>query len=282
MKYLSIFLSIAAIFMLNLNCSYAQAQDKQPIQIKLYAIDCGRIDVSNFAGFSDTGDYDNKSIQLADPCFLIVHPKGTLLWDTGLSDSLVKKPETVDLYHFTKTTTLEENLKKINLKPEEIKYVSVSHSHFDHMSGLDQFSHSTWILQKKELAYAKTHPNPFVIDASTLTGWKTAHKIMIDGDYDVFSDGTVQILSTPGHTPGHQSLMIKLPQTGVIIISGDEFHQRSSFEPLRVPAFNTSRADTMASADRIKGLMKNKNAHIIVQHDMQDFEELPKFPNYLN
>lgn len=260
----------------------AQAQEKQPIQIKLYAIDCGRIDVSNFAVFSDTGDYDNKSSQLADPCFLIVHPKGTLLWDTGLPDSLINKPETVDVYHLTKSVSLQDSLKKIDLKPSDITYVSVSHSHFDHMGNLNQFTQSTWILQKAELKYAQTHPNPFVIDATQLSSWKTAHKIMISGDYDVFGDGTVKILNTPGHTPGHQSLGLKLPQAGVIILSGDQFHQRASIEPLRVPVFNTNRADTMASADRIKRLLINTKGRLVVQHDAHDFEELPKFPEYLD
>lgn len=245
-------------------------------------MDCGHIDIANFARFSDTGDYDNKTVQLADPCFLIVHPKGVLLWDTGLPDALIKKSETVDVYHLTKSTSIAENLKKINLTPSDVTYVAVSHSHFDHMGALDQFPHSRWILNEAELKYAKSHPNNFVIDASTLKSWKTVRKTIIDGDYDVFGDGTVQIINTPGHTPGHQSLMLKLPQAGVIILSGDEFHQRSSFEPLRIPVFNTNRAETMASAERIKGLIKNSNAHLIIQHDSHDFEELPKFPNYLD
>lgn len=147
------------------------------------------------------------------------------------------------------------------------------------MNGTPQ---STWILQKAELKYAQTHPNPFVIDATQLSSWKTAHKIMISGDYDVFGDGTVKILNTPGHTPGHQSLELKLPQAGVVILSGDLYHQRASVEPLRIPAFNTSRADTMASADRIKKLLINTNGRLVIQHDAQDFEKLPKFPEYLN
>ncbi len=280
MKNFPILLFIAVCFTF-FNVS-AQAQEKSPTPIKLYAIDCGRTDVSNFAGFSDTSDYENKTATLANPCFLIVHPKGTLLWDTGLPDSLVNKPQTVDVYHLTKSTSLQDSLKKINLKLSDIKYVSVSHSHFDHMGSLNQLSKATWIVQKSELKYAQSHPNPFVIDASKLSSWKTAHKIMITGDYDVFGDGTVKILNMPGHTPGHQSLELKLPQAGVIILSGDAFHQRASFEPLRVPTFNTSRAETMASADRIKTLLKNTNGRLVVQHDMQDFEGLPQFPEYLD
>jgi N-acyl homoserine lactone hydrolase len=281
MKYFLFFFSLVAIFIFS-PCS-AEVQEKQPISIKLYAIDCGRIDVANMAGFSDTGDYDNKSAQLADPCFLIVHPKGILLWDTGLPDSLIKKPETIGgIYHLIKSISLQDSLRKLDLTPNDVKYVSVSHSHFDHMSSLDQFPKSTWILQEKELQYAKTHPNPFVIDASQLKNWKTVHKIIINGDYDVFGDRTVQMLSTPGHTPGHQSLEVKLPQAGVIILSGDEFHQRASVDPLRVPVENTSRAETMASADRLKTLIKNMHGRLIVQHDEQDFEGLPKFPKYLD
>jgi N-acyl homoserine lactone hydrolase len=277
-KYFLIFLSIFTF----LNIAHAQPQDTQPTHIKLYAMECGRIDVSNFSGFSDTGDYENKSVQLIDPCFLIVHPKGILLWDTGLSDSLIKKPETMGLNHLTKSSSMADNLKKINLTTNDITFVAVSHSHFDHMGTLDQFPKSKWILNEAELKYAKTRPFAFVIDPSTLKNWKTVHKNIINSDYDVFGDGTVQILSTHGHTPGHQSLMIKLPQSGVVILSGDEFHQRASFEPLRVPVFNTSRADTMASADRIKGLIKNNNARLVVQHDSGDFEKLPKFPGYLD
>ena len=282
MKQISIFLFFIACCLLGNASIFAQPQDKRATHIKLYAINCGRIDVSNFSKFSDTGDYDNKSIQLADPCFLIVHPKGVLLWDTGLPDSLITKPETADIYYLTKSVSLQDSLKKINLKPSDISYVSVSHSHFDHMSNLDQFPESTWILQKAELAYAQKNSNPFIIDASKLKSWQTAKKMLISGDYDVFGDDSVKILNTPGHTPGHQSLLLRLSQNGVIILSGDLFHQKTSYEPLRVPVFNTSRANTMASADRVRTLLKNTQGRLIVQHDAHDFEKLPKFPEYLD
>jgi len=152
MQYFKWVVSLLFLFVLN----YCFAEERSNPQIKLYTIDCGRIDVSNLAGFSDTSDYDNKTVQFSDTCFLIMHPKGTLLWDTGLPDSLIKKPETKDVFHLSKLTSLQDNLKKIGLKPDDINYVSVSHSHFDHMSGLDQFPNATWILQNAELDYAKT------------------------------------------------------------------------------------------------------------------------------
>ncbi len=106
--------------------------------------------------------------------------------------------------------------------------------------------------------------------------------MLISGDYDVFGDGSVKILNTPGHTPEHQSLLLRLSQNGVIILSGDLFHQKTSYEPLRVPVFNTSRANTIASADRIRALLKNTQGRLIIQHDAHDFEKLPKFPEYLD
>lgn len=261
---------------------FAKEEGVQTAQIKLYAIDCGRIDVSNFSEFSDTNDYDNQSVSLVDPCFLIVHPKGNFLWDTGLPDSLIGKPDTAGVYHLSKSVSLHDSLQKINLKPSDINYVSISHSHFDHMGNLNQFPKATWIVQKAEINYAQSKPTPFVIDASKLEGWKTANKMLINGDHDVFGDGSVKILSTPGHTSGHQSLQIKLAHAGVVILTGDLFHQRTSYKPLRIPAFNTSRAETLASVDRINILLKNNKARLVVQHDMHDFEGLPKFPEYLS
>jgi N-acyl homoserine lactone hydrolase len=254
--------------------TYAQTNVSVPA-IKLYVMDCGSIDVSDFKSFSDTDDYKNKSVHLANPCFIVSHPKGILLWDTGLPDSLVNHPKTITPYTISKSMSLKDQLKKIGINPNDIMYVSISHSHFDHASGLDNFPKSYWILQKAEVDYAKTGPSPFVVDPTKLKNWQQAKKIMIDNDYDVFGDGTVEMLKTPGHTPGHQSLKIILP-SGVIILSGDEFHQRTSFEPLRIPVFNTSRAETIASADRIKTLLKNTKGRLIIQHDAADINLLQK------
>jgi N-acyl homoserine lactone hydrolase len=105
---------------------------------------------------------------------------------------------------------------------------------------------------------------------------------MIDGDYDVFGDGTVRILAAPGHTPGHQVLELKLQKTGTVILSGDLYHLRTNREFMRVPVINASRADTLASMNRIETIVKNSKARVIVQHDPQDFLALPKLPAYLD
>jgi len=105
---------------------------------------------------------------------------------------------------------------------------------------------------------------------------------MIDGDYDVFGDGTVRILKAPGHTPGHSVLELTLKKAGVVILSGDLYHVHKNRTFQRVPIFNYDRADTLASIDRIERIVKNTKAHFVVQHDPTDLQTLPKFPAYLD
>jgi len=97
-------------------------------------------------------------------------------------------------------------------------------------------------------------------------------------DKDVFEDGSVIVLRTPGHTPGHQALLVKLPQTGAVILSGDAMHFRENYDAFGVPAFNYDRAQTVTSMERIKKIADNLKAKVIIQHDARDIEKLPAFP----
>ncbi len=260
----------------------AQAADEVK-DVRLYALDCGQIHLKDMGMFSDTGEYDGRSGDIADPCFVIRHPKGILLWDTGLGDEVAKTRGGVDfpLGHMRVDTPLPDLLKEIGLSPTDITYLSFSHTHFDHTGNANEFPGATWILNKAELAWAESNPGDFV-KIDTFSDYKTAKKQMIDGDYDVFGDGSVMILKTPGHTPGHQSLKLKLKKAGVVILSGDLWHQRESYKFRRVPPFNVERADTLASIDRVSTILKNTKGRLVVQHDAGDFKGLPKFPKYLD
>jgi len=252
-------------------------------EVRLYALDCGRIQLKDMGIFSDTGEYDGKPVAIVDPCWIIRHPKGTLLWDTGLGDKLAESKNGVDfdLGHMQVDVTLLDQLKAIGLTPADITFLSISHTHFDHTGNANEFPDATWILNKAEIAWAETRPNPFV-DPDRFNVYETAKTEMIDGDYDVFGDGTVRILKTPGHTPGHQSLLVKLKKAGTVIISGDLYHLRDNYRFRRVPGFNVERADTLASIDRINTILKNTKGRLIVHHDPQDFKALPAFPKYLD
>lgn len=268
--------------------SLASASGADSVQeVRLYAMDCGRIDVKDLGPvFSDTGELDGKPGTLSDPCFLIRHPKGTLIWDTGLGDRLVESKDGIDVpsfgIHLSASIKLADQLKSLGLTPADITYVAFSHFHFDHTGNAGLFLSSTWIVNKSELANAQQTPAPPSVDPGIAAQAKEAKLQLIDGDYDVFGDGSVRILKTPGHTPGHQSLELKLKNSGVVLLSGDLYHQRASRTLRLVPPLNYQRADTLASIDRFERIAKNTNARVVVQHDAGDFKSLPKFPGYLD
>jgi len=252
--------------------------------IRLYVLDCGRIEFKDMALFSDTGEYDGKSAKLVDTCYLIRHPKGTLLWDTGLGDKIAEQKGGVDNngIHLTVDVTLQQQLKSLNLAPQDINYLAFSHFHFDHTGNANLFTSATWILNSAELdGVLASRPTP-ATDPSTISAREHAKTQMIDGDYDVFGDGSVRILRAPGHTPGHQVLEVKLAKSGTVILGGDLYHTRENRKDRRVPAFNTSRADTLASMDRIERIVQNTHARLIIQHNPEDVASLPKLPAYLD
>jgi glyoxylase-like metal-dependent hydrolase (beta-lactamase superfamily II) len=263
----------------------APARGVAAADVQLYALDCGHASFKDMGMFSDTGEYDGQPGEIADPCFVIRHPNGVLLWDTGLGDKFAATKEGVDVLpgiHVSVPITLIEQLHSLALTPKDVRYMAFSHFHFDHTGNANEFPDSVWILNKTELAAAISSAPPSGVVPETFSGYKTAKTQMIEGDYDVFGDGTVRILRAPGHTPGHQVLELKLQKSGTVILSGDLYHSRANREFMRVPVVNVNRADTLASMARIEKIVKNTKARLIVQHDPQDFQALPKFPAYLD
>ena len=272
-------------------CAGAAAADSAPPAAsadgpRLYALDCGRLAFKDMGIFADTGEYDGHAGKLTASCYVIKHPKGVLLWDTGLGDAIAKMPQGLDLFggliHESVPVTLASQLEQLGLAPADITYVAFSHLHGDHAGNANLFPASTWILNSKEIAWATATPTPLGVDPSLFSGYKTAKTQMIDGDYDVFGDGSVKILRAPGHTPGHAVLELKLRKAGVVILSGDLYHVHANRDFQRVPIFNDNRADTLASMNRIEKIVKNTHARFVIQHNEDDFAKLPKFPAYLD
>jgi N-acyl homoserine lactone hydrolase len=278
-------LSITSLVLPLLAASMGVAHAAEAVQqVRLYAIDCGRIDIKDMGMFADTGEYDGKAGAVITPCFLIRHPKGALLWDSGLSDKLASNKDGVDnggfLLHVD--VTLQSQLQSIGVTPADVTHMAFSHLHFDHTGNANSFPGATWIINSAELTWAQSTPTPFGVDPSAVSGYKTAKTQMINGDLDVFGDGSVRILKTPGHTPGHQVLVLKLKKAGTVVLSGDLYHTRDNRKFHRVPSFNVERADTLASIDRVENIVKNTKGKLFVQHDPLDFKLLPKFPAYLD
>ena len=253
-----------------------------PVAIKIYTLDGGLTEFKDAAVFSDTGEYDGKPLALPTPCYLIQHGRDWLLWDTGLGDELAKEPNGVEKFggRFTVRKTLKSQLAQLGLTPDDIHYVALSHIHFDHAGNIGLFPKSTFIIPKTELDWARSKPTPFGVDTDQIKPLDQAVTIPADGDYDVFGDGTVVTLKTPGHTPGHHSLMVKLPKSGVVLITGDLYHTRLNYEKSLVLRIN-ERAETLASMDRFVKLRANTNARVVIQHSPEDYAAMPVFPKYL-
>jgi glyoxylase-like metal-dependent hydrolase (beta-lactamase superfamily II) len=184
--------------------------------------------------------------------------------------------------NFAPKVSIVDQLAKLDIKPEQVKYVGISHYHGDHTGQVASFPKATLLLGTREWD-AISAPKPAEgVNFKPFEGWiKGENKVEplpLGLDKDVFGDGSVIVLRTPGHTPGHSSLLVRLPQTGAVILSGDAVHFRENFDSDGVPAFNYDRAQTLASIERIKQLMKSQKAQLIIQHDARDLDKLPAFP----
>jgi glyoxylase-like metal-dependent hydrolase (beta-lactamase superfamily II) len=221
--------------------------------------------------FSDTYAYGGLKVQFVFSCYLIKHGDQYLLWDTGHSmtaPNVAPKVSVVD------------QLAQLGVKPEQINYVGISHYHADHTGQVASFPQAMLLIGSGDWN-AITAPKP----AAGVNAPPFAHWISGGGkvepqanDKDVFGDGTVIILNTPGHTPGHHSVLVKLKEKGNVLISGDLVHFHENYDNNGVPWFNASRADTLASIDRFKKLAANFKATVIIQHDARDIGKLPAFP----
>ncbi len=263
----------------------AQAQRSAALpSVRLYTIECGRIDFDDERVFADTGEHDGEKGVMPVSCFLIQHGRDWLLWDAGLGDEIAANPSgrTVVGLHFRVPVTLASQLTTLGLKPDEIRYVALSHLHADHSGNVAQFPRATFLLSPNELAWASATPTPDGVRTDVVATMAHSRVEPVVGDLDVFGDGTVRMISTPGHTPGHHSLLVQLRKSGTILLSGDVAHFEMNYDKDLVPTGNVSRAETLASIDRVRGLVTHYHARLIIQHSATVFDKMPKLPNYLD
>ncbi|KSV66641.1 hypothetical protein N182_35065 [Sinorhizobium sp. GL2] len=248
---------------------------------ELWRLDCGSIEVRNLGVFSDTFKYAGEKRTLTDSCYLVRHDKDYMLWDAGLPAALIgAKPDAASVFAPTLVEDLPTQLARIGVKPEQIGRLGISHNHFDHVGQAASFPGATLMIGAPDFAQFKADPLPFAVDPSSIKPWLDGHSKVdpISGDRDVFGDGSVVILSTPGHTPGETSLLVRLEKTGQVLLSGDVVHFEEQFASRGVPTFNFDRADTLASMERLIDTANSLDATLIVQHDASDIDKLPAFP----
>jgi len=261
----------------------SRAADTAATATALYTLDCGHAWFKDFAVAADTGEFDHHGAELADPCFLIQHPRGWLLWDAGLpaqwpgaeglSEQELWERQGVRV---RAAPPLIGQLRAIGVSPQDVGLLAFSHLHFDHVGQAGLFKQATWIVNRAELEWANAEPPHFSIVPTLLAARDPARTQLIDGDHDVFGDGSVRILKAPGHTPGSSALLLRLPRAGAVILSGDLYITRASRAQRLVPVINADRAQTLASMARIERIAKNLKARLIVQHDPAVIAALPR------
>jgi len=247
---------------------------------RLYVIDCGTLVYNRPEDYSLTRE-EVADTNMSVPCFLVIHPKGILLFDTGLSDRLVGRPlyENVDEgYGQIKFNTLRGQLADIGVTPGDITYLAISHSHWDHVGNANDYAGSIWLAQQAELDFMF---GPKADPAYVALYSRLAHsrQQLFAGDHDVFGDGTVILKFTPGHTPGHQSLYVKLAKTGGVVIAGDLYHYAEERTLKRMPPEEKPTA-TPASRAMMDRFLKEKNAQLWIGHSTAFFKNAIKSPGW--
>lgn len=272
----------------------AEAASKLPAPLKagvaerLYRLDCGR-SVANDESVWTPGKNVGRSVEFSSTCWLIKHKDAWVLWDTGVPEATLNDPRgwstlpKLIVYHLDRSLTSQ--LAEIGLKPRDITYVAISHTHGDHIGNVGLFPESTIVMQRAEYNWIHTgngpneNVNQLMALARKLLG--TPKKLrLIDGDTDLFGDGSVFLISTPGHTPGSQSLMVHLKHAGFIILSGDVAHTKANLDNDVVPTLNTDKAESIASMEEIKRLIATYKATIFINHDKKQTDTLKLLPAF--
>jgi N-acyl homoserine lactone hydrolase len=243
---------------------------------KLYILNCGEGVAGDISRWSP-GVNEGKSMDFVDNCYLIKHSQGWFIWDTGIPDAVATMPNGLapaDPRSVTwkRPKTLAAQLDELGVKPADVKAMAVSHTHPDHIGNVEMFPTVMLYVQKAEYEWPGADGKP---------RFKPEHPVtLLEGDHDIFGDGSLMILSTPGHTPGHQSLLVKLPKTGEVVLSGDAVHFKSNWDNRGVPVNNVSKEQTLASMQKIADTLEKDKARLWINHDKAQRDTLKLSPQF--
>ena len=267
----------------NVSCknSEKKVEETKKPEVKLYQLVGGSILVKKLEVFSQDTTYTGQSKQFTDAYYVISHPKGNLMWDAGLPEQLVI-PEPYDepsgVYRIQRPDSLSNQLKSIGFTIDDFKYFAMSHSHFDHTGHANYLKDATLLIQENE--YNANLADTLQEKNAAMTALTNVKKI--NGDYDVFGDGTVVIKYMPGHTIGHQVLYVEVAGLDKpVLLTGDLYHFEENRENKGVPSFNYDVKQTLESMDKFEAFAKEKNATVIIQHSPKDYKKLENLLNSL-
>jgi N-acyl homoserine lactone hydrolase len=245
--------------------------------MSLWRLDCGDFQINDINAFmSDTSEYPARPKHLVGSCYLIRHGEAYMLWDAGMPSALVGHPDVNPVMTVSLHGGIVDQLARIGVRPEQVTIVGISHYHGDHTGQARDFPGARLLLGAGDVAVLRGRSAEAQADlARWLSGGGQLTEVQ--GDLDVFGDGSVTMLNLPGHTPGHHALLVRL-RSGPVMLSGDTYHFAEQVAHRGVPPFNTNRAESLASMDRFDRLARNLHARVIIQHEPADVAKLPAFP----
>jgi N-acyl homoserine lactone hydrolase len=224
---------------------------------------------------------------------VIDHPThGVVLWDTGINDA-VADPDRGDDYWgpglrtafgtqgFKREHAVDAQLDRLGIKPKDVRYVVYSHLHLDHAGGMSYFPDAIHVAQRDEIRYA-LWPDAWTRPVYCQNDYRDIRKLNIlevEGDFDLFNDGTLKLVKVPGHAPGQQVLIVDLPQRGRVCLAADTGHQRDGFDNMVPMPWDWSTSAMSMTRMRMKQLERS-GVPLFFCHDPADFAKLPQNGKY--
>ena len=260
----------------------AQNRPKAPKSTRLYIFDCGVIKGQSPAIFNLKKE-EVKATEFVVPCYLVVHPKGTLLWDVGVIPDSEFKADGAPVTQGISTVTkpLKAQLAAVGYKPSDIMYLAHSHYHSDHTANSNDYASAIWLVRQAERQAMFAEKPPNITAPATYSALRNAKTVILkDDEYDVFGDGKVIIKSAPGHTPGHQVLFLKLAKAGPILVAGDLYHYPEERAQGKFPTFEYNVEQSRASRAMIEEFLNKTKAQMWIEHDEATYLKLKHAPEF--
>ena len=262
-----------------------EAQSRRPTvsSPRIYVFEAGNIRGLDPKLFNFTRE-ELKEVDFVNTAYLIVHPKGTVMFDAGaVPDSHFKAdgaPITEGIMSASKP--LKPQLKAAGYSPADVDYLVMSHYHSDHTANANDFASATWIVQKAERDFMLADKPQGIIQPDHYSALRKAKtRVLNNEDLDVFGDGTVVVMSTPGHTPGHQVLFVKLAKRAPVVLAGDLYHYPEERTTGRIPTFEFNADQSRASRQKVEAFLKQNKAELWIEHDIATHAKLPKAPAFI-
>jgi N-acyl homoserine lactone hydrolase len=278
--------ALAALFVV----AAAVGLEAQSTSPRLYVLDGGVLK-SETARYRLT-DADVEAVELSVAAFLIVHPRGVLLWDAGaVADRERSGPVGYEQRllrrdgqeRFVKLAPpLASQLEAAGYEPSDVTHLALSHYHWDHTADANTFAHAQWLVPKLEHEAMFRADPPGGTRPETYSALQSSNRttLLTAREHDVFGDGSVVIRQAHGHTEGHTVLYVKLARTGGVVLSGDLYHYPAERTLNRLPTFEVSEAETQAAREELEQFLRRTSSALWIQHDLVAHRKLKKAPKY--